>query len=84
MAPKFEPDLEPFDLIMIGSGPAGEKAAAKAAYSGKRIAFVERSQRSVGGVAVIRLGIVPTKALRESALYLRASASARSTAYRCN
>ena len=70
MTREFEPDVEPFDLIVIGSGPAGEKAAAKAAYLGKRIALVERSQRSVGGVAVTRLGMVPTKTLRESALYL--------------
>src|SRR5215211_810021 len=70
MTREFEPDVEPFDLIIIGSGPAGEKAAAKAAYLGKRIALIERSQRSVGGVAVTRLGMVPTKTLRESALYL--------------
>jgi pyruvate/2-oxoglutarate dehydrogenase complex dihydrolipoamide dehydrogenase (E3) component len=70
MTREFEPDVEPFDLIVIGSGPAGEKAAAKAAYVGKRVALIERSQRSVGGVAVTSLGMVPTKTLRESALYL--------------
>jgi NAD(P) transhydrogenase len=37
---------------------------------GKRIALIERSRQSVGGVAVTRLGMVPTKTLRESALYL--------------
>lgn len=61
---------EPFDLVVIGSGPAGEKAAAKAAYFGKRVALVERSAASVGGVAVTQLGMVPTKTLREAALYL--------------
>ena len=70
MMREFEPDVEPFDLVVIGSGPAGEKAAAKAAYLGKRIALIERSRQSVGGVAVTRLGMVPTKTLRESALYL--------------
>ena len=70
MTREFEPDVQPFDLIVIGSGPAGEKAAAQAAYLGKRVALVERSQQSVGGVAVTRLGMVPTKTLRESALYL--------------
>jgi NAD(P) transhydrogenase len=70
MTREFEPDIEPFDLIIIGSGPAGEKAAAQAAYLGKRIALIERSRQSVGGVAVTRLGMVPTKTLRESALYL--------------
>lgn len=63
-------DAEPFDLVVIGSGPAGEKAAAKAAYFGKRVAVIERSQESVGGVAVTQLGMIPTKTLRESALYL--------------
>jgi NAD(P) transhydrogenase len=61
---------EPFDLVVVGSGPAGEKAAAKAAYFGKRVALVERSEHSVGGVAVTQLGMIPTKTLREAALYL--------------
>ena len=60
---------EPFDLVVLGSGPAGEKAAAKAAYWGKSVALVERSD-SVGGVAVTHLGMIPTKTLRETALYL--------------
>jgi NAD(P) transhydrogenase len=64
------PDAEPFDLIVLGSGPAGEKGAAKAAYWGKRVALVERSAASVGGVAVTHLGMIPTKTLREAALYL--------------
>jgi NAD(P) transhydrogenase len=63
-------DAEHFDLVVLGSGPAGEKAAAKAAYFGKRVALVERSEQSVGGVAVTHLGMVPTKTLREAALYL--------------
>jgi NAD(P) transhydrogenase len=63
-------DTEPFDLVVLGSGPAGEKAAAKAAYFGKRVALVERSEQSVGGVAVTQLGMIPTKTLREAALYL--------------
>ena len=86
MTREFEPDVEPFDLIVIGSGPAGEKAAAKAAYLGKRIALVERSQQSVGGVAVTRVGMVPTKTLRESALYLTegAGGAARSTVHPCS
>lgn len=63
-------DAESFDLIVIGSGPAGEKAAAKAAWFRKRVAVVELSEESVGGVAVTHLGMVPTKTLREAALYL--------------
>jgi NAD(P) transhydrogenase len=65
-----EDEVESFDLVVLGSGPAGEKAAAKAAYFGKRVAVVERSEQSVGGVAVTHLGMVPTKTLREAALYL--------------
>jgi NAD(P) transhydrogenase len=57
-----------FDMVVIGSGPAGEKAAAQAAYFGKRVAVVERSP-SPGGAAVSNAGI-PTKTLRETALYI--------------
>lgn len=56
-----------YDLIVIGSGPAGEKGAAQAAYYGKRVAMVERSA-NVGG-AGINTGTVPSKTLREAALY---------------
>jgi NAD(P) transhydrogenase len=56
-----------YDLIVIGSGPAGEKGAAQAAYFGKRVAIIERSPR-VGG-AGINTGTVPSKTLREAALY---------------
>jgi NAD(P) transhydrogenase len=59
---------EHFDFVVIGSGPAGEKAAAKAAYFGKSVAIVERSPLP-GGAAVSNAGI-PTKTLRETALYL--------------
>ena len=56
-----------YDLIVIGSGPAGEKGAAKAAYFGKKVALVEKAP-SYGG-AVANTG-VPGKAMRETALYL--------------
>jgi NAD(P) transhydrogenase len=59
---------EHFDFVVIGSGPAGEKAAALAAYFGKRVAIVERNEIP-GGVVVANAG-VPTKTLRETALYL--------------
>jgi len=58
---------EQFDLVVIGSGPAGEKGAAQAAYFGKRVALIERE--SVVGGACINTGTVPSKTLRESALY---------------
>lgn len=56
-----------FDLIVIGCGPAGEKAGAQAAYFGKRVAIIERGEY-VGGSS-INTGTVPSKTLRESALY---------------
>ena len=52
---------------MIGSGPAGEKGAAQAAYFGKRVALVERERR-LGGPGV-NTGPLPSKTLRETALY---------------
>lgn len=59
---------EHFDMIVIGSGPAGEKAAAQAAFFGKRVAVVERADH-LGG-APVSTGGIPTKTLRETALYL--------------
>jgi NAD(P) transhydrogenase len=59
---------ERFDLVVIGSGPAGEKGAAQAAYYGKRVAVVER-RAAVGGEAVAT-AVIPSKTLRETALYL--------------
>ncbi len=59
--------MERYDLVVIGSGPAGEKGAAQAAYFGKRVAIVERAPH-VGG-AGINTGTVPSKTLRETALY---------------
>src|SRR5271166_4941376 len=56
-----------FDLIVIGCGPAGEKAGAQAAYFGKRVAMIERAE-FMGG-SCINTGTVPSKTLRESALY---------------
>jgi NAD(P) transhydrogenase len=58
---------ERFDLLVVGAGPAGEKAAAQAAYFGKRVAVVDRSP-DPGGTMVA--GAVSTKAMREAALYL--------------
>ena len=59
---------ERYDMVVIGSGPAGEKGAAQAAYFGKRVAVVEHTPRP-GGAAVSTAG-VPTKTLRETALYI--------------
>lgn len=61
------PDPTDYDLIVIGSGPAGEKAAAKAAYFGRRVALIERE--TVLGGAGANTGTLPSKTLKESALY---------------
>ena len=56
-----------FDLIVIGSGPAGEKGAAQAAYFGKRVCIVERAPKPGG--AAVNTGTIPSKTLRETALH---------------
>ncbi|MEQ8369316.1 MAG: Si-specific NAD(P)(+) transhydrogenase [Alphaproteobacteria bacterium] len=57
-----------FDLVVIGSGPGGQRAAVQAAKLGKRVAVVER-KAVVGGVC-INTGTIPSKTLREAALHL--------------
>jgi NAD(P) transhydrogenase len=57
-----------YDLLVIGSGPAGEKGAAQAAYFGKRVAVIEK-EPAPGGAAV-HTGTLPSKTLRETAIYL--------------
>ncbi|WP_434345311.1 Si-specific NAD(P)(+) transhydrogenase [Myxococcus virescens] len=57
-----------FDLVVIGSGPAGEWGAVQAALAGKRVAVVER-EPVLGGTAA-NTGTLPSKTLRETALHL--------------
>jgi NAD(P) transhydrogenase len=57
-----------YDLIVIGSGPAGQKGAINAAKLGKRVAVVERDWM-MGGVSV-HTGTIPSKTLCETVLYL--------------
>ena len=57
-----------YDLLVIGSGPAGQKAAIQAAKLRRRVALVER-RRAVGGVSV-NTGTIPSKTIREAILYL--------------
>ena len=57
-----------YDLIVIGSGPAGQKAAICAAKLRKKVAIVER-KRTIGGVCV-HTGTIPSKTFREAILYL--------------
>lgn len=57
-----------YDLIVIGSGPAGQRAAIQAAKLDKRVAIVER--KSVVGGVCINTGTIPSKTLREAVLHL--------------
>src|SRR2546423_9805934 len=57
-----------YDLIVIGVGPAGEKAAAQAAYFGKKVIAIERAPEPGG--AGTHTGTMPSKTLRETAMYL--------------
>ena len=57
-----------YDLVVIGSGPGGQKAAIAAAKLGKSVAIIERG-RMLGGVCV-NTGTIPSKTLREAVLYL--------------
>ena len=57
-----------YDLVVLGSGPAGQKASIQAAKLGRRVAMVER-RHMVGGVCT-NTGTIPSKTLREAVVYL--------------
>ncbi|HUK66582.1 MAG TPA: Si-specific NAD(P)(+) transhydrogenase [Anaeromyxobacteraceae bacterium] len=57
-----------YDVVVVGSGPAGEHGAVQAAFYGKRVALVEKE--AVPGGASANTGTIPSKALRETALAL--------------
>lgn len=57
-----------YDMVVIGTGPSGQKAAVQAAKVGKRVAIVDKRD-FVGGVCVNK-GTIPSKTLREAVLYL--------------
>jgi NAD(P) transhydrogenase len=59
--------MQSFDMIVIGSGPAGQRAAIQAAKSGKHVALVEKGQ-CIGGVC-INTGTIPSKTMREAVLH---------------
>ena len=62
--------VESWDVIVIGSGPAGQKAAVQAAKAGRSVCVVER-EVGVGGACVHR-GTIPSKTLRETAVHMSA------------
>lgn len=67
--------MSAFDVVVIGCGPAGERAAIYAARAGKRVAVIE-AHNVVGG-ARVNWGTIPSKTLRESAMFIRATTEDR-------
>jgi NAD(P) transhydrogenase len=61
-------DANTYDLVVIGSGPAGQKGAICAAKLRRKVAIIDR-MRTMGGVCV-HTGTIPSKTLREAVLYL--------------
>ena len=68
MTPSYD-----FDLLCIGSGPAGQRAAIQAAKLGKRVAVIER-RRILGGVCV-ETGTIPSKTFREAVVSFTGAAN---------
>lgn len=60
--------MEKYDLIVIGSGPAGQRAAIQGAKLGKRVAIVEKKE-VIGGTC-INTGTIPSKSMREAVMHL--------------
>ncbi len=60
--------MQKYDLIVIGSGPGGQRAAIQGAKLGKRVAVIEK--REVVGGACINTGTIPSKTMREAVLHL--------------
>ena len=60
--------MQPYELIVIGSGPGGQRAAIQGAKAGKRVAMIEK-QSAIGGVC-INTGTIPSKTMREAVLHL--------------
>ena len=61
-------ETEPFDVVIVGSGPSGQKAAIQARKAGRKTAMIER-EPGVGG-ACVHQGTIPSKTLRETAVQM--------------
>ena len=68
LSPPQTPGDEEYDLVVIGSGPAGQRAAVQASKLGKRVGLVERMP-SLGGVCILT-GTIPSKTFREAVIAL--------------
>ncbi|MGO9893523.1 MAG: Si-specific NAD(P)(+) transhydrogenase [Bryobacteraceae bacterium] len=60
--------MQTYDLIVIGSGPAGQRAAIQGAKSGRRVVVIE--QREIVGGACVNTGTIPSKTMREAVMHL--------------
>jgi NAD(P) transhydrogenase len=60
--------MQKYDIIVIGSGPAGQRAAIQAAKCGRKVVVIER--REIVGGACINTGTIPSKTMREAVLHL--------------
>jgi NAD(P) transhydrogenase len=60
--------MDRYDLVVLGAGPAGEKGAVQAAYFGHRVLVIDKAPEPGG--AAVHTGTLPSKTLRETALYL--------------
>src|SRR6202158_338613 len=60
--------MQTFDMIVLGSGPAGQRAAIQASKCGRRVAVVEK--REVVGGTSVNTGTIPSKTMREAVLHL--------------
>src|ERR1700687_2682970 len=60
--------MQTFDMIVLGSGPAGQRAAIQASKCGRRVAVVEK--REVVGGTSVNCGTIPSKTMREAVLHL--------------
>src|SRR5437764_9024166 len=60
--------MQTFDIIVIGSGPAGQRAAIQGAKCGRHVAVIE--QREIVGGACVNTGTIPSKTMREAVMHL--------------
>src|SRR5262250_24620 len=60
--------MQKFDIIVLGSGPAGQRAAIQGSKCGRRVAVIE--QREIVGGACINTGTIPSKTMREAVMHL--------------